>query len=140
MVAENLCEAKDPVFCGALAPLCLVLITAAVPFRSVAQPAVLAKVGIRELPVQAIERALCRWIGELREGLEEDVALRHAGRPQGGLNEQAPCKAAPFLGVHFPMVSAGANIELLLLISEPKHCGRAGDPYCIKQQHDCPSG
>ena len=65
---------------------------ATVPIRSAALPAALKKAGIRELPAQANERALSRW----------DQETLHAGRPESGPNEQAPCAPAPLVSVHFP--------------------------------------
>ena len=48
-------------------------------------------------------------IGELRESLEDHVALGHAERPESGLYEQTPPAAAPFLSVDFPrLVDMGA--------------------------------
>ena len=61
-------------------------------------------------------------IGELRWSLKDYVALGHAGRPESGLQEQAPLATAPFLSVYFPgfgwrrQWSGGS----LLLVPEPK--------------------
>ena len=41
-------------------------------------------------------------IGELRESVEDSVALGHAGLPERGLYEQAPRATAPFLSADFP--------------------------------------
>ena len=41
-------------------------------------------------------------IGELRESLEDRVAIGHSGCPEGGLYEQTPRAAAPILSVDFP--------------------------------------
>ena len=90
-----------------------------VPFRSAALLAASAKAGVRELPAQADEREPSGPVGELRESLEDHVALGHAGCPEGGLYEQAPRAAAPFLSVDFARLG-GANMEALhLRILEP---------------------
>ena len=70
VVAGNRFEAGGRLFCEALAPLNLIPITAAaaVPLRSAALPAALAKAGIRELPAQANEQALSRWDRETLQG------------------------------------------------------------------------
>ena len=63
VVAGNWCEEDGRLFRETLAALCLIPITvaaAAVPFRSAALLATVAKVGVRELPAQANEQALSR--------------------------------------------------------------------------------
>ena len=71
VVAGNWCEADGRLLRETLAPLCLISVTvaaAAVPFRSGALPAALAKAGVRKLPAQANERALSRWNRETLQG------------------------------------------------------------------------
>ena len=92
---------------GTLATLCSVLTTAAVapsvPFRSAAPRAALARAGARGglLPQPPSGRRLAR-LGELRESLDDYVALGEAGRPKSSLHEQGPRVAAPLLSVDFP--------------------------------------
>ena len=77
-------------FLRTLATLCSVLTTAAVvpsvPFRSAAQPAVLARAWCSGgfLPWPTSGRRLA-GIGELLESFEDYVMLGHDGRPESGL-------------------------------------------------------
>ena len=106
-------EADGRLFRETLAPLNAISVTAAavvVPLQIAALLAALATAGIQKQPARPTRGRCLAGIGKLWKGVEDYVAFGHAGHPESGLNEQAPCPPAPHFGASTSQGLAGADI------------------------------